>query len=88
MSRLAALPPYLFSALDAAKRRCQAAGVDVVDLGIGDPDRPTPPALIKVMGQAITNPVHHRYPPQRGSEKLRRTIASYMAERFGVSVDP
>ncbi len=88
MSRLDALPPYLFSSLDAAKRRCAAKGVDVVDLGIGDPDQPTPEPLVATMVEALGNPVHHRYPPQRGSLQLRNAIAAYMADRYDVEVDP
>ncbi len=88
MSRLDALPPYLFSTLDEARRRCLAAGVDVVNLGIGDPDQPTPKVLVEAMARAIGNIEHHQYPPQRGAPQLKRAIAAYMSERFDVTVDP
>ena len=88
MGRLDRLPPYLFSAIDAAKARARAEGRPVVDLGIGDPDRPTPDALVAVMADALRDPAGHRYPPQRGSRELRRTIAAWLAERHGVEADP
>lgn len=88
MSRLEALPPYLFSALDEAKRRRLEAGADVVDLGIGDPDRPTPAVLVRAMQEAVARPTHHRYPAQYGSGEFRRAVADYMRDRFGVTVDP
>lgn len=88
MGRLDRLPPYLFSAIDAAKAEARAAGRPVVDLGIGDPDRPTPPALVEVMRQALGEPAGHRYPAQRGDRALRRTIAAWLAERHGVEADP
>ncbi len=88
MGRLQKLPPYLFAALDAAKRRAREAGVAVVDLGIGDPDRPTPPELIRVMAEAVADPACHRYPAQRGDMGLRQAIADWMRRRHGVTVDP
>ncbi len=88
MGRLQKLPPYLFAALDAAKRRAREAGVAVVDLGIGDPDRPTPPELIDVMTRAIADPACHRYPAQRGDMGLRTAIATWLQRRHGVTVDP
>ncbi len=88
MSRLEALPPYLFSALDEAKHRRMATGARVLDLGIGDPDLPTPEPVVEAMHRALDDPRHHRYPPQKGAADLRRVIASYMAERYGVDVDP
>lgn len=88
MGRLQKLPPYLFAALDAAKRRAREAGVAVVDLGIGDPDRPTPPELIDVMSRAIADPSCHRYPAQRGDMALRTAIAAWLQRRHGVTVDP
>ncbi len=88
MGRLQKLPPYLFAALDAAKRRARESGVAVVDLGIGDPDRPTPPELIRVMTEAIADPTCHRYPAQRGDTDLKRAIAGWLRRRHGVEVDP
>ncbi len=88
MARLDRLPPYLFSAIDAAKAAARAAGRPVVDLGIGDPDRPTPAVLLDVMRQAVGEPAGHRYPAQRGDLGLRRIIAAWLAERHGVEADP
>lgn len=88
MGRLQKLPPYLFAALDAAKRRARESGVAVVDLGIGDPDRPTPAELLRVMAEAIGDPACHRYPAQRGDADLRRAIAAWLQRRHGVLVDP
>ena len=88
MGRLDKLPPYLFSAIDAAKEKARAAGVPVVDLGVGDPDRPTPGALVKVMAQAIAEPANHCYPAQRGDADLKKAIALWLESRHGIRVDP
>ena len=88
MGRLDRLPPYLFSAIDAAKAAARAAGRPVVDLGIGDPDRPTPPELVEVMTAALREPAGHRYPAQRGGRALREAIARWLAGRHGVEADP
>ena len=88
VGRLDKLPPYLFSAIDAAKEKARAAGVSVVDLGVGDPDRPTPRVLVDVMARAVADPAFHRYPAQRGDAGLRQAIALWLAERHGVQVDP
>ncbi len=87
MARLDRLPPYLFAEIDAACARARAAGVDVIDLGVGDPDRPTPKALVEVAAIALKDPEHHRYPANSGSRRLREAIARYMRRRFGVEVD-
>ncbi len=88
MGRLDKLPPYLFSAIDAAKRRARDRGVEVVDLGIGDPDRPTPQALVEVMAEAVTRGPNHRYPSQYGDTKLKQAIGLWLKKRHGVEVDP
>jgi len=88
VGRLEKLPPYLFSAIDAAKAKARAAGVQVVDLGVGDPDRPTPPALLEVMCEAVRNPANHCYPAQRGDAGLKQAIAAWLQRRHGVTVDP
>ncbi|MEN8005642.1 MAG: aminotransferase class I/II-fold pyridoxal phosphate-dependent enzyme [Candidatus Krumholzibacteriota bacterium] len=88
MGRLDKLPPYLFSAIDAAKEKARAAGVSVVDLGVGDPDRPTPEALVEVMARAIADPAHHCYPAQRGDAGLKQAIARWLDSRHGIQVDP
>jgi LL-diaminopimelate aminotransferase len=88
VGRLAKLPPYLFSAIDAAKERARAAGVQVVDLGVGDPDLPTPTELVTVMQEAVAQPGVHRYPAQRGDLGFKQTIAAWMDRRHGVTLDP
>lgn len=88
MGRLDKLPPYLFSAIDAAKEKARAAGVSVVDLGVGDPDRPTPRALVEVMAAAVADPAFHCYPAQKGDAGLKKAIALWLKSRYGVTVDP
>ncbi|MDO9171064.1 MAG: aminotransferase class I/II-fold pyridoxal phosphate-dependent enzyme [bacterium] len=88
MSRLQRLAPYLFTEIDRAKRVALAAGRDVIDLGIGDPDRPTPAPLLDAMAAAIRRPEHHRYPANRGSAALRQSAAAWLQRRHGVTVDP
>lgn len=88
MARLDKLPPYLFAEIDAACARARAAGMDVIDLGVGDPDRPTPKRLVEVAAIAMKDPENHRYPANRGSRRLREAIGRYMRRRFGVEVDP
>ena len=88
MARLDKLPPYLFSAIDAAKEKARRAGVAVVDLGVGDPDLPTPRALVEVMATAVADPANHCYPAQRGDARLKQAIALWLKDRHGVSVDP
>jgi len=85
---LTKLPPYLFSEIDTARRRAEAAGRDVIDLGIGDPDQPTPAPLLAAMAAAIQKPDYHCYPANQGDPALRHTIARWLASRHGVTVDP
>ena len=86
--RLTELPPYLFAELDRKKARLQARGVDVVDLGIGDPDLPTPARIVEAARRALGNPAHHRYPDPRGYPPFREAVARFYEERFGVALDP
>ncbi len=88
MGRLDKLPPYLFSAMDDAKNAALEKGVDVVDLGIGDPDRPTPVSLVNIMAAAVADPAFHRYPAQRGTPRLRQAIAAWLKKRHQSIVDP
>jgi LL-diaminopimelate aminotransferase len=88
MSRLDKLPPYLFTEIDRAKREALASGRDVIDLGIGDPDRPTPEPLQDAMAAAVRRAENHRYPDNRGSPAFREAVAAWLARRQGVSVDP
>jgi len=86
--RLKQLPPYLFVELDRAKRALEAAGKDVIDLGVGDPDLPTPQPIIDRLKQAVDEPANHRYSFTEGISALREAIARWYARRFGVSLDP
>ena len=88
MGRLDKLPPYLFSEIDAARDRVAAKGVDVVDLGVGDPDQPTPRVLVDLAAEAVRNPEYHRYPAGRGDARLRRAAAGFLRRRHGVDADP
>jgi LL-diaminopimelate aminotransferase len=88
MARIDKLPPYLFSSIDAARDRARAKGVDVIDLGVGDPDRPTPSELVELAATAVRTPEYHRYPSGRGDEQLRGAAARFMRRRHGVDLDP
>lgn len=86
--RVGRLPPYLFVELDRAKMELEARGVDVIDLGIGDPDLPTFPEIVEALKAAAADPATHRYPPQRGTPSLREAIARWFEARYGVALDP
>lgn len=86
--RLRALPPYLFAALDEAKQRLLREGRPVIDLGVGDPDLPTPEPIVRALQEAAARPEHHRYPPYEGTEEFRRAVAHWYARRFSVELDP
>src|SRR5437016_14057887 len=86
--RLERIPPYLFAELErkiAAKRE---AGVDVISLGIGDPDRPTPALVVEAMQEAVTEPETHRYPSNRGRADFRAAVRDFYERRFDVRLDP
>lgn len=86
--RLKQLPPYLFVEIDCAKRKLQSEGNDVIDLGVGDPDLPTPPHIIERLKTAVDDPTNHRYSFTEGLRELREAIARWYDRRFGVSLDP
>lgn len=85
--RLQALPPYLFIEIDRKKRVLLAAGKDVINLGVGDPDMPTHQFIIDEMAKAIYDPKNHRYPFDEGVPAFRKAAAAFMQKRFGVAVD-
>ena len=87
-NRLKALPPYLFVEIDRAKRKLQAEGKDVIDLGVGDPDLPTPPHILERLKTAADDPANHRYSFTEGMRELREAIARWYDRRFGVTLDP
>jgi LL-diaminopimelate aminotransferase len=86
--RLKHLPVYLFDALDAAKAEQQAKGVKVIDLGVGDPDRPTPHYVIEALKQAAENPANLHYPSYKGLPEFRKAVAYWYKNNFNVDLDP
>ena len=86
--RLKRLPPYLFQEIDRAKRERVAAGEDIIDLGVGDPDLPTPPHIIEALYQAAQDPANHRYALDGGMPELKEAIAGWYEKRFGVTLNP
>lgn len=86
--RIEALPPYLFAELDKKLAAKRAQGVDVISLGVGDPDLPTPAHIVEAMREAVRDPSTHRYPSYAGSLEFRSAVASWYARRFGVELDP
>ena len=86
--RLDRIPPYLFAELERKIAEKKAAGADVISLGIGDPDRPTPALVVEAMREAVTEPETHQYPSNRGRKDFREAVSDYYARRFDVQVDP
>ena len=86
--RLKALPPYLFAEVDRKKRELAAKGRDVIDLGVGDPDLPTPAFIIDALNDAARDGRNHRYALDAGMPVFRESIAKWFKKRFGVSLDP
>jgi LL-diaminopimelate aminotransferase len=86
--RLEALPEYLFAALERKVAERRAAGVDVISLGIGDPDLPSPDILVEEAQRQVARPENHRYPSNRGLRAFREAVAAFYARRFGVELDP
>jgi alanine-synthesizing transaminase len=86
--RIKRLPPYVFAEVNALKAEARAAGRDVIDLGMGNPDSPTPPHIVAKLVETVQDPKTHRYSVSRGIPGLRRACAQYYARRFGVEVDP
>jgi LL-diaminopimelate aminotransferase len=86
--RLDLIAPYLFAELERKIAAKRAAGVDVISLGIGDPDRPTPALIVEAMAEAITEPETHRYPSNRGRADFRAAVSDFYMRRFDVELDP
>jgi LL-diaminopimelate aminotransferase len=86
--RLKKLPPYLFAEIDRQKRQLKEQGIDLIDLGIGDPDQPTPGHIIEKLSQAAQDPANHRYALDLGMKELRQAISKWYKARFGVKLDP
>jgi len=86
--RITSLPPYVFTIIDSLKIEARRAGEDVVDLGFGNPDLPSPEIAVEKLAEAAHNPRNHRYSASRGIPKLREAMAGYYERRFGVTLDP
>jgi LL-diaminopimelate aminotransferase len=87
-ARLRSLPPFLFNAIDDRKRAAMAAGHDVINLGVGDPDQPTPKFIVDAMMHALSDRSTHQYPDCYGTKRFLAAAAAFMERRFGVQVDP
>jgi LL-diaminopimelate aminotransferase len=86
--RLQKLPPYLFAEIDKKKKAAIAAGRDVINLGVGDPDRPTPTPIIRSLQHHVENPAFHQYALDQGAPELRRSIAAFCKARYAIDLDP
>ena len=87
-SRLDRIPPYMFAELERKVRLKRAAGVDVISLGIGDPDMPTYPPIVAAARRAVADPSTHQYPSNRGRQEFREAVSAFYLRRFGVELDP
>jgi alanine-synthesizing transaminase len=86
--RIPGLPPYVFTIIDGLKQEARRAGRDVVDLGFGNPDLPSPAIAVEKLAEAAHNVRNHRYSASRGIPKLRQAVAALYQRKFGVSLDP
>jgi LL-diaminopimelate aminotransferase len=86
--RLQQLPPYLFMEIDRLKAEVRAKGVDIIDLGVGDPDLPTPKHILDRLIETTQDPANHRYPSYSGMNDFRKSVASWYQRRFDVTLDP
>lgn len=86
--KLSQIPPYLFAELDRKVDAAKAQGRDIISLGVGDPDLPTPALIVEQMVKSTQDPQTHNYPPYRGTAEFRKTVARWMSTRFGVDIDP
>jgi len=86
--RIKAIPPYLFAEIDKKKAEAIKKGVDIINLGIGDPDQPTPDNIIKKLNESVADPKTHDYPPYEGTTEFRQAVSAWYKNRFGVTLDP
>ncbi len=86
--RIKRLPPYVFAEVNANKARLRAAGRDIIDLGMGNPDSPTPPHIVEKLKEVVMDPKTHRYSMSRGIPGLRKALCNYYQRRFDVGLDP
>src|SRR3712207_8648384 len=86
--RIRRLPPYVFAEVNAAKAKARAAAEDIVDLGMGNPDSPTPPHIVAKLVEAVQDPRTHRYSTSKGIPGLRRALAGHHPRRLGGELEP
>ena len=86
--RINGLPPYVFTIIDQLKTAARRAGDDVIDLGFGNPDIPSPEVAVEKLAEKARDPRNHRYSASKGIPKLRRAISDLYLRRFGVEIDP
>ncbi|MEX0627132.1 MAG: LL-diaminopimelate aminotransferase [Cucumibacter sp.] len=86
--RIRRLPPYVFEHINPIKAKARAAGIDIIDLGMGNPDLPTPQHIVDKLKETVNDPRTHRYSASKGIRGLRKAQASYYGRRFGVKLDP
>jgi LL-diaminopimelate aminotransferase len=87
-NRINELPPYLFAEIDRRKSQALARGVDLIDLGVGDPDIPTPASIVEKLIECASKPANHRYPSSAGLPEFRQAVADWYLRRFNVKLDP
>ena len=86
--RIQTIPPYLFAEIDKKKEEAMKRGVDIINLGIGDPDQPTPNNIIEKLRESVKDPKTHDYPPYAGTAEFRQAVALWYKNRFGINLDP
>ena len=86
--RIKRLPPYVFAIVNDLKSKARARGEDVIDLGMGNPDMPTPKHIVAKLVEAAQNPKNHRYSASKGITRLRKAMATWYRERYKVELDP
>ncbi|MCD6185265.1 MAG: LL-diaminopimelate aminotransferase [Deltaproteobacteria bacterium] len=86
--RLKSLPPYLFKEIDRQKDEARARGIDIIDLGVGDPDMPTPPHIIRALEKAANDPANHQYPSYTGMDAFNKAVAGWYKKRFNITLNP
>ena len=86
-TRLKAIPPYVFAEMDKKRQAAIAAGVDVINLGIGDPDQPTPRHIVDAAHEALEKPINHHYPPFGGTKEYKTAACAWLKKRFGIDID-
>jgi LL-diaminopimelate aminotransferase len=87
-NRIKNIPPYIFAEIDKKKAEAKAKGIDIIDLGIGDPDLPTPKFIIDALKEAVDDPTTHDYPPYQGTPEFRQAVARWYKKRFNVELNP